>query len=322
MKNNINCLISGACGFIGSHLTDKLLELGYHVTTVDDCSSPVSVEIINRHVGNPKAYTFISDFASEKILNKIKSGQFSHVFHLAALTSVPESVEQSAKYYDVNVTKTLKLIEACKTSKTTKIIFSSSSAVYGSGVDNNDECDSSLDPMSPYALQKLTIENYLKLYKKLYGLDSVSLRYFNVYGPRQRASGAYANVIGAWSAKIAKSKPIKLYGDGTVSRDFVNVKDVVRANISAAFKPTENHVYNVGTGLPVSLLDLIELYRNLGYRFEIEQHSERTGEPRTTKASTEKLEKEFGLQCKPIDKLQLCETVNWYIKEFYRPNNE
>jgi len=217
-------LVTGGAGFIGSNLSKALLAIGSQVDIVDNLSNghvefvPEGCELI------------IEDFASDVILNKIRTKKYDTVFHLAAIPRVSYSVEHPLETHDTNVNSTLKLMDACR-DNIRRFVFASSSSVYG-GADELPTPTSALNnPKSPYAMQKSIIEDYLKLYHHLYGLDSVCLRFFNVFGPNQLGNSPYSTAISAWLTAIHSNKSMRSDGDGSQSRDMCYVDNVVDACI-------------------------------------------------------------------------------------------
>jgi len=219
-------LLTGAAGFIGSNIARKLEELNFDFDIVDDLSNGF-IEFLPENI---KSKLILDDFSSEAILEKIHNKEYDYVMHIAAVPRVSYSVEYPIKTNDINVSKTLRLIEACK-NNVKRIVFASSSSVYG----NTDVLPTTIsqnkNPQSPYALQKSIIEDYLRLYSSLYGLDSVCLRFFNVFGPNQLGGSPYATVVGSWLTAIKSGTSMRSDGDGTQSRDMCYVDNVVDACI-------------------------------------------------------------------------------------------
>lgn len=220
-------LVTGGAGFIGSNLSKKLVELGHTVDIVDDMSNghkefvPVGANLI------------VDDFASEATLSRITSKKYDVVFHLAAVPRVSYSVEYPIETNDANVTKTLRLMNACR-DNVNRFVFASSSSVYGGADQLPTPPSYPKDPKSPYAIQKSIIEDYLKLYYNLYGLDSVCLRFFNVFGPNQLGDSPYATAVSAWLTAVFSGKSMRSDGDGTQSRDMCYVDNVVDACVRGA----------------------------------------------------------------------------------------
>jgi nucleoside-diphosphate-sugar epimerase len=245
-------LVTGGAGFIGSHLAEALWKLGAQVTVIDDLSGGSR--------DNLKTFG-PTEFHQGSILDRDLLARCSkgcrYVFHQAALGSVPRSVEQPRLYNEVNTTGTLNVLEAAREAKVTRVMFAASSSAYG---ENPVPWIENMPPMpkSPYAANKLAGEGLLRAYAASYAIDTVSLRYFNIFGPRQNANSAYAAVIAAFaSALLGGRKPV-IYGDGEQSRDFTFVANAIHANLLAARneKPLAGEVINVGCGTRISVNEL------------------------------------------------------------------
>lgn len=279
-------LITGAAGFIGSHVCQACLDEGWDVDGVDDLSNG-HVEFVPRGVNFMRG-----DFAANGILDRVRrEGNYDYVFHLAAKARVSWSIEHPIESNDDNVTKTLKLIEACK-GNIKRFIFSSSSSVYGNSTKLPLNTSANLpSPESPYALQKYIIEEYLRMYATYYKLDSICLRYFNVYGPHQVGGSPYATALGNWLAAIVNDKPLRFDGDGSQSRDLTYVTDVAKANILAAkYKREESYesrltnVFNVGTGRHVSNNQILKMLGDKFGTLKVQFAPVRPGDVKTTQA--------------------------------------
>jgi len=225
-------LVTGAAGFIGSNLTARCLSEGWDVVGVDDMSNGHEEFLPSGFISNDKKF-LRGDFASDVVLGLIKQKSFDVVFHLAAVPRVSYSVEYPVETHETNVNKTLQLMDACK-GNVKRFVFASSSAVYGAAdtLPTSEDCPK--DPKSPYALQKSIIEDYLKMYEMLYGLDSVCLRFFNVFGPNQLGDSPYSTAVSAWLTAIKKGRSMRSDGDGSQSRDMCYVDNVVDACIRSA----------------------------------------------------------------------------------------
>jgi UDP-glucose 4-epimerase len=244
----MRCLVTGGAGFIGSNLVDRLIDDGHDVVIVDNLSTG-KVENINK-----KAKFHNIDISKDNF-HSIFEG-VDVVFHLAALARVQPSIDEPLEYHKVNVDGTHNLLVAARDAGVKRFVFSSSSSVYGD-VEEKDlptSEDAELNPMSPYALHKLIGEQYCKLFSELYGLETVCLRYFNVYGGRQPTEGAYCLVMGVFAGQLLEGKPMTINGDGEQRRDFTYVGDVVDANIRAGFNARipifkcNGDVFNIGNG--------------------------------------------------------------------------
>lgn len=247
-------IVTGGAGFIGSHIVDMLVSDGYEVHIVDDMSAGKEGNI------NPKAIFHKVDIRDKEKLVEIFKGA-SCVFHEAAMPRVQYSIENPIETNDVNVNGLLSVLEACRLNNVQRLIFASSSAIYGEPDVLPTREDMPINPMSPYSAHKYIGEVYLKLYSKIYRLETVCLRYFNVYGPRMNPDGAYPLVIGYFMKLLSEGKPLSITGDGTQTRDFVNVKDVAKANILAmkSDKVGSGEVINIGGGERFSINYIAEL---------------------------------------------------------------
>jgi UDP-glucose 4-epimerase len=227
-------LVTGGAGFIGSNITKRLLEEGWGVDIVDDLSNG-HVEFIREAMRkHKKSSRFIqADFAHPVVLEHIRNKRYDVIFHEAAVPRVAYSVEHPALTTDTNINKTVQLMEAAR-DNVRRIVFASSSSVYG-GADNLPTLESEpKTPVSPYALQKLVIEDFAKLFNKLYGLDMVCLRYFNVFGPNQYGDSPYSTAVSAWCHAVKEGVPLRSDGDGEQTRDLCYIDNVVDANLIVA----------------------------------------------------------------------------------------
>ena len=249
-------LLTGAAGFVGSNLYRRCLEEGMDVWGVDDLSNG-HLKFLPKRA--PHAL-IVRDFSSDTIIGKIKQQEFDVVLHIAAVPRVGFSVEHPILTNDVNVTRTLKLLEACR-GNVKRVIFASSSSVYGGAEQLPTPETAPMNPKSPYALQKLIIEQYLKLWYDLYGMDSACLRFFNVFGPNQLGNSPYATAVSAWLSAIKLGKPMRSDGDGTQSRDLCYVDNVVDCCIRAAKHSGDlrAQAFNVACGERTSNNEVMEL---------------------------------------------------------------
>lgn len=284
-------LITGGCGFIGSHLAQKLVELGARVTIIDDLSTG-SLENIQSFKKN---VTLIQEtIANQDACHRaVKNNDI--IFHCAAFISVPGSVKDPVTCHNVNVNGTFNLLEAARHYGIQRFVFSSTSAVYGPCERTCLESDLHLDPISPYGATKLMGELYCKQFALLFGIPCVMLRYFNVYGPRQNPHSQYAAVIAKFQYHMERNEPITIFGDGTQTRDFVHVDHVVEANLLVGMAPKElinGHCYNIGTGRSMSLLELVEEMKKAFPRYTgaIQFKPPRDGDVKHTKMSAEKFQ--------------------------------
>lgn len=249
-------LVTGGAGFIGSHLVDALAGAGCRVTVLDDLSSGKRRNL-DAAAGRVR---FVQADIRDRAAGEEAVSGCEVVFHLAAVVSVPKTVEDPLGSAAVNETGSLQLLEAARAARVRRVVFASSSAVYGDEPTLPKREEMPPKPLSPYAVQKLAVEHYLKVYNDLFGLDSVSLRFFNVYGPRQDPSSPYSGVISIFMARAMDGTPPTLHGGGSQTRDFVYVGDVVDGLIAAAgAAAAPGRVFNIGTGGGVSIRRLWEV---------------------------------------------------------------
>ncbi len=248
-------MITGGSGFIGSHIAEELVKEGKKVRIYDNLSSGhiENIEFIKHQVEFIKG-----DIRDADDLDKAMHG-VRYVFHEAALVSVFDSVKRPNDNNDINLTGTLNVMMAARKHGVKRVLLASSAAVYGNNVELPKREMMRPEPESPYAIGKITGEHYLRIFCKLYGVQTVSLRYFNVYGPRQDPRSMYSGVISKFTDVLAKGQTPTIFGDGHQTRDFVFVKDIVQANLLAMHseKAGNAEVFNVGTGRESSLLDLL-----------------------------------------------------------------
>ncbi|MCC5877983.1 MAG: NAD-dependent epimerase/dehydratase family protein [Candidatus Sumerlaeia bacterium] len=246
-------LITGGAGFIGSHLAAAWTARGADVVVLDSLRSGNRENLVGINC------EFVAGLVEDADLVARLARDAAVIHHLAAVVSVPESVENPEETEAINTRGTINVLEAARRGAVRRVVLSSSSAVYGEA-DRPIHREADLpEPMSPYAISKLSGEHYLAAYSKLYGLETVSLRYFNVYGPRQDPNSPYAAAIAIFSRNAREGTPLKIFGDGSQTRDFVFVEDVVAANLLAAEKGAG--VYNVSTGEIITINDLAEKIR-------------------------------------------------------------
>jgi len=279
-------LVTGGAGFIGSHLAAALVE-DNDVTVVDDLSAGD-----RSHV--PDDATFVEADVRDDVLPDLVANA-DCVFHEAAQVSVDRSVEAPVTSHDRNVDATLAVLEAARATDA-RVVLASSCAVYGHPATVPTPEDEPTEPTSPYGLEKLTVDHYARLYHELYGLETVALRYFNVYGPRTTGS-EYAGVIDIFLEQATSGDPLTVHGDGSQTRDFVHVSDVVRANLLAATTDHVGESYNVGTGRKCSIADLAELCREaVGADVPIRHEDPRAGDVDRSCADTAKAASKLGFE--------------------------
>lgn len=253
-------LVTGGAGFIGSHLVTAILERGDQVRVLDNfvTGKREHLQLFNGH-----ARVVEGDVRDEALVEQLMEG-VDYVLHLAAVVSVPQSMRDPVLTNDVNVSGTLNVLAAARKFSIKRVVFSSSCAVYGDNPQLPLSEQSTTQPLSPYAASKLIGEVYCQTYYRAYGLPTVCLRYFNIYGPRQDPNGDYAAVIPKFVQRLKGGQAPLIYGDGHQTRDFVYVGDVVRANLLACERPQAiGQVFNISSGQRTSLLDLATIVSDL-----------------------------------------------------------
>jgi len=298
VKGYSKILVTGGAGFVGSHLVDRLIEEGYEVAVLDNFSSG-NIENLKHHLESGMFDLVKGDVRSpDNVKEAIRN--VDAVFHLAAIVSVPLSVENPLLVNDVNVRGTLNLLEASLKADVQQFIYASSSAVYGEAdrLPIDERCPTS--PISPYAVSKLSAEYYCKVFFQNYRLDTLCLRYFNVYGPRQ-AGDSYSGVITQFINRLKHRKSPIIYGDGKQTRDFVYINDVVEANMLALkCRHCSGEVINVGTGKFTTINELAGmLIESFGQtRVRLVYKAAREGDIRDSHADISKAERILGYKPK------------------------
>lgn len=281
----MKALVTGGCGFIGSHLVDLLLSEGYKVTVIDNLSNG-RIENLKHHKNNANLEVIIEDIASHDKINKYFKG-VEQVYHLAALADIVPSIENPMKYHRSNVDGTISVLEAAKNNDVQRVLYAASSSCYGIPEKYPTSELSEISPEYPYAFTKYIGEQYLFHWHKVYDLPVTSLRFFNVYGPRSRTTGTYGAVFGVFLAQKLASKPYTIVGNGNQTRDFTFVTDVARACYESANHPdTIGEIMNVGSGNHYSINRLVELLGG-----ETVHMPKRPGEPDCTFADISKIKK-------------------------------
>jgi nucleoside-diphosphate-sugar epimerase len=313
------CIVTGGAGFIGSHIARKLVNDGNQVIVIDNMSEG--------RIENIADFQDKVDFCKEDILNlgflQKKFKGVDHIFHQAALRSVERSVDKPQETNQVNIEGTLNVLLAARDNKVKRVIFASSSSVYGdqphfAKASRGKPFEESMcpNPVSPYALTKLCGEIYLRQFYQLYGLETISLRYFNVFGPFQDPSNEYANVIPIFITKLKKNETPTIHWDGEQSRDFNFIDDVIRANILAMkAKKTKGEVLNICDGKNYSINQMYKmLCQIMKKNIKPKYGPKRAGDVRTTLGNPDKAEKILSFKAKVGFKQGLEKTVDWFKK--------
>lgn len=310
-----NVLVTGGAGFIGSHVVRAFAALGDRVTVLDNLTSgkrqnvPDGIPLVESDIRAPEAARLIHD------------GGFDVVCHLAAQIDVRKSVEDPAFDVDVNVAGTVRLLEAVRASgkASTRFVFSSTGgALYGDMVSIPTPEGATKDPQSPYGTAKLSVEYYMGYFARVHGVQTVALRYGNVYGPRQDSQGE-AGVVAIFSERILADRPLTIFGDGRQTRDYVFVGDVARANVLAATRPlapaggVDARAFNIGTGTETDVVALASLLTELSGRKTAVQHApERAGEVRRSALDAAKASDLLGWRPEVTLREGLAETYRWF----------
>lgn len=307
-------LVTGGAGFIGSHVADAFLAAGYAVTILDDLSS-------GRRTNLPAAAQFVEgDIRSAESAVLLRDGGFAIVCHLAAQIDVRNSVSDPVADASRNILGTLNLLEAARAAPTRpRIVFASTGgAIYGDGADVPSDEGQAKNPESPYGIGKLAAEYYLRYYGRVHGLDTVALRFANVYGPRQDPHGE-AGVVAIFCQRLMAGRALTVFGDGRQTRDYVHVGDVARANVAAATATlpapvqVDERAFNVGTGVETSVLELAAaLQRASGHATGIEHAPARPGEQLRSAVRVAKAARVLGwFSAVPLE-AGLRETFDWF----------
>ncbi len=322
-------LVTGAAGFIGSNIVEALLSLGQRVIGLDNFLTgyPHNLDSVLASVEGANRFTFIEGDIRDIDTCRKACKDVDVVLHQAALGSVPRSINDPLTTHQINADGTLHMLLAAREARVGRFVFASSSSVYGDHPDLPKVEDVVGTPLSPYAIAKRASEHYAQTFHRHYGLETVGLRYFNVFGRRQDPNGAYAAVIPKWISGMYHGEPCYINGDGKTSRDFCHVSNVVAANILAAVAPSEaaGHVFNIACGEQMTLEELFDAIKAglKAFRPEVETvrpsyREFRSGDILHSLADTSKARKLLGYV--PVTKARegLVETVQWYVQDLMR----
>ncbi|MBN2517863.1 MAG: SDR family oxidoreductase [Candidatus Altiarchaeota archaeon] len=303
-------LVTGGAGFIGSNLVEGLCR-GNEVTVLDDLSTANKQ---SRSFVEGLGIEFVRGSVTDADLLKRTLGGIDCVFHQAAIPSVPRSIKDPLAVNRANVGGTLTLLDSAVKTGVKKIVYASSSSVYGDAPALPKREDMQPDPKSPYAVSKLIGEHYMRVFNEIYGLKTISLRYFNVYGPRQDPGSEYAAVIPRFIDAALEGKPLTIYGDGKQTRDFTYVADVVEAN-KKAMANNKTGVYNIAGGKQISINELAErIIEITGSKSKTTHQRPRPGDVKRSLADVSKAKKELGFEPKVHLREGLGRSIEW-IKE-------
>jgi UDP-glucose 4-epimerase len=310
---NETYLVTGGAGFIGSHVVEALVRQGRRVRVFDDFSTGLRANLAHVH---PLPEMIEGDVADAAVVQRAVEG-VGVIFHLAALASVQRSVEAPADTHRVCASGTLNLLDAARRAGLRRVVYAGSSSAYGIPAGDVQKEDDPLAPLSPYAAAKLAGEFYAQSFTAAFGLETVRLRFFNIFGPRQRTDSPYSGVIALFAAALSTGRTPTIFGDGLQTRDFTFVTDVVQALTRAAEVPgISGRVYNIGTSRGTSLLDLVAaLNRQLGTNITPHHAPPRAGDVRHSRADISLARRELGYEPAVSFEDGLAQTLAWYSQQ-------
>lgn len=312
-------LVTGGAGFIGSNIVEELLKRGQKVRVLDNFCTGKRENILPFL---DRIELIEGDIRDYGVVKEAVEG-VDFVLHQAALPSVPRSIKDPIMTNEVNVGGILNILNVARDMGVKRVVYASSSSVYGNSEILPKREDMVPEPISPYAVSKLAGEKYCKVFYEVYGLETVILRYFNVFGPKQDPASQYSGVIAKFINAFLNNKPLTVYGDGEQSRDFTFVKDVVRANLLVASCPSEysGEVFNVARGRRVTLNQMINTLEEIfGSHNEVIYTDPRPGDVTHSQADIPKIKAELGFEARVSFKEGLAKTVEWYKKLFSAPS--
>jgi UDP-glucose 4-epimerase len=306
--------VTGGAGFIGSHLVDRLVDADQDVIVIDNFSTGRAANLSHSR-GLPNFQLVRRDIRRipRSLLKRLK--RIDRIVHLAALTGVQQSIRDPVSTTDVNVVGTLNVLEAAKALKAERVVFASSAAVYGTPRTLPVAEEADVSPISPYGASKAAAELYLGSFEENHGIDAVSLRYFNVYGPRQTVS-QYAGVISIFAKRALNQEPLQIFGDGSQTRDFIFVSDVVEATMASLEATPENRTFNIASGKETSILELAKVIQRItGSRSELEFCPPRSGDIARSVAHTARAAEELGFKTRTSLDDGLSSTIRWFMQD-------
>jgi UDP-glucose 4-epimerase len=303
-------IVTGAAGFIGSTLTDELLEQGAEVVGIDNLYSG-NIEYLHNAM---KHDNFEFQKGDIRDLNFLMTTfeDADLIYHLAAFISISQSIKMPELCNDINVNGTLNVLNAARKRNVEKIIYPSSASVYGDTPNLPKKEDMVRAPISPYGVSKLACEAYMQSYHQVYGLKTTTLRYFNIYGPRQNNSSE-SGVIAIWLGNIFRNEDLPINGDGKITRDYIYIKDVIRANLMVAEQEVPGEIINIGSGSPISLTELAELILKITNKknLKIKYTVPRPGDIINSYTDTSKAKKLLKFEPKFSQEEGLKDYLNW-----------
>jgi nucleoside-diphosphate-sugar epimerase len=310
----MKALVTGGAGFIGSHIAEALVRDGHAVTVLDNFSLGSKTNLEWARPGD-RLEVVDGDAGDDALLRRVVPG-CDWIFHEAAMPSVPRSVAEPVASNEHNLTATLRLLEAARAAQVKRFVFASSSSIYGDNDAPAKHESLPPDPLSPYALQKYAAETYCRMFHRFHGLPTVSLRYFNVFGPRQSFNSPYSGVIARFCTLFLKGETPVIFGDGLQSRDFTYIANVVAANLAVAAAPESavaGRVFNIACGESITLLRLVaDLNALTGINLVPRMEADRVGDVRHSKADISAARSAFGFSPSVSWEDGLRRTLDWY----------
>ncbi|HKN24138.1 MAG TPA: SDR family oxidoreductase [Candidatus Acidoferrum sp.] len=303
-------LVTGGAGFIGSNTVDELVRRGHSVVVLDDLSSGKEENLAEIR----SKITFVKGSVTDIESVQKAMHQAEYVIHLAARTSVPRSVKDPLDTNRINVEGTLNVLVAARDNKVKRVVFAASSSAYGETPTLPKTEAMQPQPISPYGVSKFVGELYAQTFGRCYGLENVSVRYFNIFGPRQDPDSPYSGVLSRFATAFLEEQPPVVYGDGEQTRDFTFVDNAVQANLLACEAPgVSGEVFNIGTGTRISLNQTLELFRRIsGNRLEAKYDPPREGDIRDSQADISKARESLGYEPTVLFEEGLERTFEWY----------
>ncbi len=315
--NNLKCIVTGGAGFIGSHITETLLNNGISQVTIVDNMSNGNIENL-KELDHDRIELVCADI-TETDLKPIFEDH-DYVFHEAAMISVPESIQKPTLTNKINIEGSYNVLKAACETNIKKVVSASSAAVYGETEILPNVETLPLNPLSPYAVSKSLLELYSYTFTQTYDLPTACLRYFNVFGPRQSSKSAYSGVIPKFIFALLNDQQPIIFGDGTQTRDFIYVKNIAKANYEM-IKNDATGVYNIAHGKTTSINQLLEIICGImGYDFDPKYMPKQSGDIKNSVADITKAKDTFGFESEHDFKKELKETIKYYINEYEKNN--
>jgi UDP-glucose 4-epimerase len=320
----MKCLVTGGAGFIGSHIAQALCERGAKVIVLDNLSAGCVANLSWKKTGHDLDF-IEGDVTDDTLLRTLVPG-CDWIFHQAAIASVPRSIAEPLQSNHDNLEAALQLYVAARDAHVKRVLFASSSAIYGDSAESPKQESLTPNPISPYALQKYAAEKYGQLFHQLYGLQTVSLRYFNVFGPRQAFNSPYSGVIARFCVSMLQGCPPVVFGDGLQARDFIYIDNVVHANLLAAEASAgrvAGKIFNIAGGQSINLLDLVaEINRQTGQTLSPKFEPPRPGDVRLSQADVSAAQRDLRFTVKVPWQEGLRRTLDFYRQPLKQATGE